>query len=100
MKEVRNAIKNIDLLETKSKFDLKRQSMEKYKNGLIYELCVKGKNQIDVLEECCIKATAAPLPWIFFLKMQADIYRYMAEHTQKYTDKIEYLDVLPDIYVK
>ena len=43
MKEIRNAIKNIELLETKSKFDNKKLSMEKYKNGLIYELCNKGK---------------------------------------------------------
>ena len=43
LKEIRHAIKNIDLLETKSKFDNKRLSMEKYKNGLIFDLCTKGK---------------------------------------------------------
>ena len=34
LKEVRNAIKNIELLETKSKFENKKMSMEKYKNML------------------------------------------------------------------
>ena len=43
LKEVRHAIKTIDLLETKSKFDNKKLCMEKYRNGLIYDLCNKGK---------------------------------------------------------
>ena len=90
LKEIRSAIKAIDLLETKSKFDSKRPSMEKYKNGLIVDLCTKGKLQIEMLEEYCVKVAAKPLPLIFFLKMQADVYRYMAEHTQKYTDNIDF----------
>lgn len=99
LKEIRSAIKNIDLLETKSKFDSKRPSMEKYKNGLIFDLCYKGKLQIDNLEKYCVNAAAKPLPLIFFLKMQADIYRYMAEHTQKYTDNIDFHMVLPETYI-
>ena len=43
LKEIRHAIKTIDLLETKSKFDTKKPCMEKYRNGLIYDLCSKGK---------------------------------------------------------
>ena len=43
LKEIRHAIKTIDLLQTKSKFETKKQSMDKYRNGLIYELCCKGK---------------------------------------------------------
>lgn len=47
-----------------------------------------------------MNVAASPLPLIFFLKMQADIYRYMAEHTQKYTDKIEFEQVLPISYIQ
>jgi hypothetical protein len=43
LKEIRHAIKTIDLLETKSKFDTKKPCMDKYRNGLIYDLCCKGK---------------------------------------------------------
>jgi len=74
--------------------------MEKYKHGLIYDLCSKGKIQIDALEENCVKVAATPLALIFFLKMQADIYRYMAEHTQKYTDKPPYEKVLPKTFLE
>lgn len=69
LKEIRSAIKNIDLLETKSKFDNKKLSMEKYKNGLIFDLCLKGKQQIDSLEKYCVEVAASPLPLIFFLKL-------------------------------
>jgi len=31
--------------------------------------------------------------------MQADIYRYMAEQTQKYNDEVDYRDILPRIYL-
>lgn len=44
LKEIRHAIKTIDLLETKSKFESKKMCMEKYKNGLIFDLCSKGKH--------------------------------------------------------
>ena len=43
LKEIRQAIKSIDLLETKAKFESKKTTMEKYKNGLIYDLLTKGK---------------------------------------------------------
>ena len=42
-----------------------------------------------------MKAAAAPLTLILFLKMQADIYRYMAEQTQKYKDDVNYFKILP-----
>jgi len=54
LKEIRHAIKTIDLLETKSKFDNKKLCMEKYRNGLIYDLCTKGKKQIENLDEYCV----------------------------------------------
>ena len=95
LKEIRHAIKTIDLLQTKSKFDTKKPSMDNYRNGLIYDLCCKGKKQIDILEDYCVKAAAAPLTLILFLKMQADIYRYMAEQTQKYNDDVNYMHILP-----
>lgn len=100
LKQIRHAIKTIDLLETKSKFDSKKLCMEKYKNGLVYELCNKGKQQIDNLEEYCVQAAGAPLTLILFLKMQADIYRYMAEQTHKDTEDIDYRDILPKKYLK
>ena len=99
LKEIRHAIKTIELLETKSKFDKKRTSMQRYKNGLIYDLCNKGKDLVDSLEKYCVDAAAAPLTLILFFKMQADIYRYMAEHTQKFNDPFVPEEVLPQKYI-
>ena len=48
----------------------------------------------------CVQAAAAPLTLILFLKMQADIYRYMAEQTQKYNDDVDYREILPKKYLE
>jgi len=109
LKEIIHGIRTIDLLETKSKFSNElKLCMEKYRLGLIYDLCSKGKTQIDVLEEYCVKTASSPLYLVHFLKMQADIYRYLAEHTQKYHEDVNQKDdvkpvnlrdVLPEKYL-
>ena len=53
-----------------------------------------------MLETYCVKASATPLTLIHFLKMQADIYRYMAEITIKYIDIVNLWEVLPNKYMK
>ena len=76
--------------------------MEKYRYGLIYDLCSKGKYQIDILEEFCVRVAAKPVTLINFLKLQADIYRYMAEQMPKYNEKkdqVNLRDMLPKKYL-
>lgn len=86
LKEVRKAIKSIDILQTKQKFDNKGTSMEQYKKGLIYDMIKKGEKQLDILEKLIMPVVASPSTFIFFKKLEADIYRYLAEHTQNYID--------------
>ena len=69
LKEIMHSIRTIDLLETKSKFAEMKLGMDKYRLGLIYELCTKGKQQLDILEEYCVQASATPIYLIHFLKM-------------------------------
>lgn len=86
LKEHRHTLQSIDLLLTKSKFELRKPQMEKYKMGIIYEMCLKGKQQINIIDKYCLRYAATPINLIRFFKMQADIYRYMAEATVKYHD--------------
>ena len=70
LKEIIHGIRTVDLLETKSKFNNElKLCMEKYRVGLIFDLCNKGKCQIDILEDFCVKTAASPLFLVHFLKM-------------------------------
>ena len=40
----------------------------------------KGKKQIAIIDKYCIEVTETPQSLIFFKKLQADIYRYLAEN--------------------
>jgi hypothetical protein len=40
----------------------------------------KGQKQIAIIDKYCIEVTETPHSLIFFKKLQADIYRYLAEN--------------------
>jgi len=46
---------------------------------LLYDLTTNGKKFIEVIENDCIKVTGSTNGLIFFMKLKADIYRYMTE---------------------
>lgn len=47
LKETRQGIKTIELLEGKSNFAKQKSTMLKYKYGLIFDMCQNGKDIID-----------------------------------------------------
>ena len=77
--EVRTAIKNVDILLKKKKFETKKNYLDQYRAGLLEDLINKGTRQIGIIDDKCIDVTGMPTTLIFFQKMKADIYRYMAE---------------------
>jgi hypothetical protein len=77
--EVRTAIKNVDILLKKKKFETKKGYLDQYRSGLLSDLITKGKRQLAIIDKVCIDATGKVTTLIFFQKMKADIYRYMAE---------------------
>lgn len=52
---------------------------------------------IKILAEDCIQITGSPVPLIFFNKLTADIYRYMAEVSIP-TEKIKYIELAEKTY--
>ena len=79
---MRKAIKNLEILLQKSKFDDKRDVLDFYKNGLVKDLITVSKRILDIIDKDCIEVVGAPIPMIFFTKLKADIFRYLTEATQ------------------
>jgi hypothetical protein len=46
---------------------------------LLVDLTTNGKRFIEVIENDCIEVTGSTSGLIFFMKLKADIYRYMTE---------------------
>ena len=91
LSEVRTAIKNVDILLKKSKFESKKNYLDQYRVGLRADLISKGEKQIEIIDRC-IEACGTMTTLIFFRKMKADINRYMAEvstseERQKYKEE-------------
>ena len=82
LQQIRTAIKDVDILLGKSKFEPKKPMLDKYRIGLLADLDFTGNRLYDVIQHDCVDITGAPKPLIFFLKLQADIKRYLAEHSQ------------------
>mmetsp|Transcript_10366 Transcript_10366/g.15956 ORF Transcript_10366/g.15956 Transcript_10366/m.15956 type:complete len:182 (+) Transcript_10366:463-1008(+) len=96
--DIRDAIRNIDILLTKSKFESKKATLEQYKNGIKADLVAKGKRQIKIIDDHCIGVTGSPIPLIYFRKLQADIYRYMAESTGIADGRVEFKEAALKTY--
>lgn len=79
MQALRDAIATVDLMLGKSKFEMKKATLEQYKAGLRAEMISKGEKQIKIIEDFCIEVAGSPLTLIFFKKLTADTYRYLAE---------------------
>lgn len=79
LQEDRKAIKDIDILMKKGKFETKKGILELYKNGLRKNMIDHAMRQIKIIEECCIPVVGAKIPMIFFMKILGDIYRYITE---------------------
>lgn len=91
---IRKAIKNLDILLKKSKFENRKQILESYKQGLVQNLLDASARLIDILDHDCIQITGSPVPLIFFNKLKADIFRYIAEvcigeQANEYKEKAE-----------
>mmetsp|Transcript_3701 Transcript_3701/g.6306 ORF Transcript_3701/g.6306 Transcript_3701/m.6306 type:complete len:223 (-) Transcript_3701:21-689(-) len=79
LNEIREAIKSVDIMLKKSKFEMRQVTLQNYKRGLCNDLVTKGTRQIEIIQSCCLDVTGAPIPTIFFKKLTADIYRYLAD---------------------
>jgi len=77
--DIRKAIKDVNILLGKSKFEPKKALIQFYKSGLLSDLTTSGKRFIEVIEKDCIEVTGSTAGLIFFMKLKADIYRYMTE---------------------
>ena len=53
---------------------------------------LKGLRQVKMIDNYCIQVTGSPIPLIFFKKMQADIYRYLAEFSIQ-EERIKYKEL-------
>jgi len=81
----------------KSKFESKKATLEQYKTGIRNDLVTKGLRQIKIIEDHCISVTGSPIPLTFFKKLQADIYRYLAEFSTL-DDRIKFKQLALRIY--
>jgi hypothetical protein len=79
MGEIRKAIKDVNFLLGKSKFEPKKALIQFYKSGLLHDLTTNGKRFIDVIDHDITEVTSSTNGLIFFKKLKADIYRYMTE---------------------
>ena len=97
LQQIRTAIKDVDILLGKSKFEPKKPMLDKYRIGLLADLDAVGNRLYDVIEHECVEITGAPKPLIFFTKLQADIKRYLAEHSHGHKAS-EYRKQAEDLY--
>jgi len=81
MQVTRKAIKNVEILQKKSKFENKKSILEQYRLGLVKNLMDTSNKQLSIIDDHCIAVTGSPVPLIFFNKLKADIFRYNAEVT-------------------
>jgi hypothetical protein len=65
-------------LKTKSKNDAKQEILNSYRVGIVNDLINKATRLIACIDEYVLPHTALH-GTIFFLKIQADFYRYMAD---------------------
>ena len=77
--EIRGAIKDVNILLGKSKFEPKKALIQFYKSGLLHDLTSTGERFLEVIENDCIEVTGSTSGLIFFMKLKADIYRYLTE---------------------
>ena len=66
---VRDALQSIKIIESKPKFDSRREILTKYKNGLIKDLLDKCLRVNTILMEYCINVTGKPTRLIHFKKL-------------------------------
>lgn len=52
---------------------------------------------MQLIEDHCVKITGHAVPLIFFKKLQADIYRYLADHSMS-TERQKYKERARDHY--
>lgn len=83
--ELSEGIQKINILINKSKFEAHRTEMERYKKGLLENLLEEGLTMRMVLQHLCIKISGHPVGLMFFFKLKADIYRYLAEFQNHYS---------------
>jgi hypothetical protein len=79
LQEDRKAIKDIEILMKKGKFETKKGILEIYKNGLRQNMIDHAIRQLDIIDYNCKQVVGSKIPTIFFIKLEADIYRYMTE---------------------
>lgn len=66
----------------KSKFETKKDFLGLYMKGLRKGLTIHAEKQLEILDKYCLTVAHYLDTYIFFKKMQADIYRYIAEVQQ------------------
>ena len=98
LQQDRKAIKDIDILMKKGKFETKKGILELYKSGLRKNMIDHAMKQISIIEETCIPVIGAKIPLIFFMKLLGDIYRYITEISVA-TDFQEYRQKAENMYV-
>lgn len=78
--QVRDSLKNLDIMMKKPKFEQNKEMLEQYQIGLRKDLYWIGKRQLDLLEKWILPVVFKTTPLILFTKLRADIYRYIAEN--------------------
>jgi hypothetical protein len=69
LQDIRKAIKSIDILMKKNKFEMKKEILDQYKMGLKKDLKDKSLHLINIIQENCIDVTGSPNGLIFFKKL-------------------------------
>jgi len=83
--ELVEGVKKTDILIKKSKFEAYRGELEKFKKGLMQDFLEEALTMRMVLQNLCIKISGHPVGLMFFYKLKADIYRYLAEFQSYYS---------------
>jgi hypothetical protein len=76
IKEIRNSMKILKIVKNRSSID--ETLSDDYREGLKIELISKANRLLSIIRDYCLP-NAALNGYIFFVKLMADIYRYMAD---------------------
>ena len=86
---------------TESKFKPKIHILDDYRTRLVKDLIKVGEDMFNKIDEYCVKITTKETKTqIFFIKLQADIRRYLAEHSHGEKDLQKYRDEAEKLYIK
>lgn len=83
LEQIRNSIEQVKILHNKSKFTKERKDiLEKYRHSLVEDLVLNGMTFINITYDNILSKTRGYVNLMFFIKISADIFRYLSEHSE------------------